>query len=144
MITSNKRGFTLIELMIVVAVMGILAAIAYPSYTDSVQKARRADGTAALMNAAQRMEVYYARNASYTGATSGSTNPPAGNTNIPALSEEGYYDITIQAVDANSYTLRATATGNQANDDIKGFGITETGAKTHSLDGSNWGSGWDE
>ncbi len=138
MITSNKRGFNLIELMIVVAVVGILAAIAYPSYMDSVQKARRADGTAALMNAAQRMEVYYARNGSYANAT-------LANTNIPGNSEEGYFNITIQAVNANSYTLRATAIGNQANDDIKGFEITETGAKTHSLDGSNWTTaGWDD
>lgn len=140
MITSNKRGFTLIELMIVVAVVGILAAIAYPSYVDSVRKSKRADGKAALMNAAQRMEVYYARNASYAGATTG-----PGNTNIPATSEKGYFNIAISSLAASSYTLQATAVGDQANDDIQGFQLTSTGAKTHSLDGSDWSTaGWDE
>ncbi len=138
MIVNNKRGFTLIELMIVVAVVGILAAIAYPSYTDSIRKARRSDGKAALMNAAQRMEVYYARNAAYTGAT-------LANTNIPATSEEGYFNISINVPNASSYTLQATAAGDQANDDIKGFQLTSTGAKTHTEDGSDWTTaGWDE
>lgn len=137
MILNNKRGFTLIELMIVVAVVGILAAIAYPSYTDSVRKARRSDGTAALMNAAQRMEVYYAREATYTSILA--------DANITANSEEGYFGLSIFAADAGSYTLRATAVGSQLNDDIKGFQITSTGAKTRSLDGSDWTThpGWD-
>jgi len=121
-----------------VAVVGILAAIAYPSYVDSVRKARRSDGTAALMNAAQKMEAYYARNASYANAT-------LANTNIPASSEEGYYNISINTVTTNSYILRATATGNQADDDIKGFQLDSTGARTHSTDGSNWNTvGWNE
>ncbi len=138
MIVNNKHGFTLIELMIVVAVVGILAAIAYPSYTDSVRKARRSDGTAALMNAAQRMEVYYARNGAYTGAT-------FANTNIPAASEEGYFNISINVPNANSYTLRATAAGDQVNDDIKGFQLASTGAKTHTEDGSDWATaGWND
>ncbi|WP_456405355.1 type IV pilin protein [Thiolapillus sp.] len=136
--TNRKHGFTLIELMIVVAVVGILAAIAYPSYVDSVRKARRSDGTAALMNAAQKMEAYYARNAAYTGAT-------LANTNIPATSEESYYNITINSANASSYTLRATAAGDQANDQIKGFQLTSTGAKTHTLDSTNWTTvGWDD
>ncbi len=133
MIATNKRGFTLIELMIVVAVVGILAAIAYPSYIDSVRKAHRADGKAALMEAAQKMEIYYARNTSYVGAT------------IPATSEEGYFAISIENADTSGYTLRAEAIGSQAYDNIKGFQITETGEKTHSLNGSDWTeSGWDD
>ncbi|WP_457674550.1 type IV pilin protein [Thiolapillus sp.] len=134
----RKNGFTLVELMIVVAIIGILAAIAYPSYIDSVRKARRSDGTAALMNAAQKLEAYYARNATYASAT-------LANTNIPASSEEGHYNISINSVTVNTYTLRATAVGDQANDDIKGFQLDSTGARTHSLDGSNWNiAGWNE
>ncbi|HID46585.1 MAG TPA: type IV pilin protein [Chromatiaceae bacterium] len=137
MIDKNRRGFTLIELMIVVAVVGILAAIGYPSYVDSVRKARRSDGTAALMNAAQRMEVFYAKNATYTSTLA--------DANIPATSEEGYFNISIPAANAGSYTLRATAVGDQANDDIKGFQLTSTGAKTHTLDGTNWTTaGWND
>ena len=51
-----NRGFTLVELMIVVAIVAILAAIGYPSYQNSVQKSRRADGRAALQEAAARQE----------------------------------------------------------------------------------------
>ncbi len=137
MAIKSKRGFTLIELMIVVAVVGILAAIAYPSYIDSVRKAHRADGKAALLNAAQKMEAYYARNAKYTDAT-------LADLNIPSTSEEGYFDITIETADANSYVFRAEALGDQQNDDIKGFQLTSTGAKTH-YDGSSWTvAGWDD
>ncbi|WP_456379500.1 type IV pilin protein [Thiolapillus sp.] len=131
MIAKNKNGFTLIELMIVVAVVGILAAIAYPSYTDSVRKAHRADGKGALMEAAQRMETIYARDASYANATLASPSSP-----------EGYFTIAITSQDASSYTLQATAVGSQTYDSIKAFQITETGEKTH-LDGTVWRSGWD-
>lgn len=138
MMTANtkKQGFTLIELMVAIAIIGILAAIAYPNYVDSVRKAKRADGKAALVNAAQRMEVYYGRKATYTGAT-------LANTNIPGTSEEGHFSIAINAVTANSYTLRATAVNDQAKDTVKGFQLTSTGAKTHTLDGSDWTTaGW--
>lgn len=134
---NKDRGFSLIELMIVVAVAGILAAIAYPSYLDSVQKSRRADAKASLMAAVQRMEAYYARNGSYTGAT-------MANTNISPTSEEGYYTITIPALSASSYTLQAvpTSKGNQNGDEIQGFRLASTGAKTHSTDGSSYTTGW--
>jgi type IV pilus assembly protein PilE len=61
-IGSNK-GFTLIEVMIVVALIGILAALAYPSFVDSIRKARRGDAQQGLMEAAQKLETFYARNA---------------------------------------------------------------------------------
>lgn len=61
----HARGFTLIELMIVVAIVGILAAIAYPAYTDSVRKGRRAEARAALMNLLQQQERYMTQNSSY-------------------------------------------------------------------------------
>lgn len=65
--TTRKyhQGFTLIELMITVAIVGILAAIAYPSYTAQVQKSRRADAQVALQEIAQRQEAYFLRNRSY-------------------------------------------------------------------------------
>ena len=63
--TFSQRGFTLIELMIVVAVIGILSAIAYPSYQEFVAKGRRADGKATLLMAQQWMERFYSENYSY-------------------------------------------------------------------------------
>lgn len=72
---GSDRGFTLIELMIVVAVIAIIAAIAYPSYMDYVRQSRRADATVALLELAQYMERYYTNNGRYTD----------GDGNYPAL-----------------------------------------------------------
>ncbi len=141
---KQMRGFTLIELMIVVAIVGILSAIAYPSYTDSVRKSRRTDGESALVDAAQRLEVYYASQASYT------TTLTVPDPDISATSPEGYYTISILAATvacpvASCYVLNAapTTTGGQNNDLVQGFQLTSTGAKTHTTDGSTWVTGWD-
>ncbi|MCP4995976.1 MAG: type IV pilin protein [Gammaproteobacteria bacterium] len=140
---KQMRGFTLIELMIVVAVIGILSAIAYPSYMDSVRKSRRTDGQSALLDAAQKMEVFYARNATYT-TTEADLNPP-----LSGVSPEGYYDINIQNAIAACpitacYRLRATAgsTGGQDQDRVSHFRLWSTGRKQHRLSGGGWGDGW--
>ena len=65
---SRNTGFTLIELMVVVAIIAILASIAYPSYVDHVIKTRRAAGTACLLEQAQWLERYYSTNMGYSGA----------------------------------------------------------------------------
>jgi type IV pilus assembly protein PilE len=62
---NNDAGFTLIEVMIVVAIVGILAAVAYPSYTDSVRKGKRAEARAALMSLLQQQERYFTQNNTY-------------------------------------------------------------------------------
>lgn len=67
--TYKHQGFTLIELMIVVAVIGILAAVAYPAYTDSVLKGRRAQGRTALAELLQQQERYMTQNNCYLGFT---------------------------------------------------------------------------
>ncbi|MEW8458818.1 MAG: type IV pilin protein, partial [Candidatus Thiodiazotropha endolucinida] len=91
---QKQRGFTLIELMIVVAIVGILAAIAYPSYVDSVRKGRRNDGMNALLDAAQKLEVVRARTGSYQTTLAAA--------NISDTSVEGYYgNLNIVAVTAD-------------------------------------------
>lgn len=69
----RRRGFTLIELMITVAIVGVLAAIAYPSYQDSVLKGRRAEGRTALLNLLQQQERYYTQTGSYLSFSAGAS-----------------------------------------------------------------------
>lgn len=71
---GNHRGFSLIELMVVVVIVAILAAIEYPSYQASVRKARRAEGRAALMGLMQQQERYYSQNASYLAFSAAAAN----------------------------------------------------------------------
>ena len=99
-IKLSNSGFTLIELMIVVAIVGILAAIAYPAYTSQVRKTQRSDAKAALLAAAQSLERCYTEYNSYTNAAC-----PA----LSATSPEGYYAIADDvARTASTYTLKAT------------------------------------
>jgi type IV pilus assembly protein PilE len=78
---KKETGFTLIELMIAVAVVGILASIAYPSYIDHVRKSRRADAQGALMGLSNAMERFFTQNSTYLGAA-GTSGTPA-NTGAP-------------------------------------------------------------
>lgn len=120
----KTRGFTLIELMITVAVIGILAAIAYPSYLESVMKSRRADAKSALLDAAQSMEKYYTENSKYTGAAVGTV--------FPASSTDGYYTLSFSvAASAAAYTLQAapTTNGHQNNDKCGNFTLSSIGVK---------------
>src|SRR6188472_4362389 len=87
---SATRGFTLIEVMVVCAVVAILAAIAFPSYQLAVQKGRRADGTSALMDLANRMQRYYSENNTFATAT-------IANVGANSTSPQGYYTLTIAA-----------------------------------------------
>ncbi len=127
--TSRMQGFTLMELMIAVVIVGVLAAIAYPAYTDHMNRARRADGKAALLNMANYMEHYYTENNGYSGATL-TTIGYTGTT-----SQEGYYNLSISALTNTSYTLRATPTGVQAGDTTCGaLTLTNTNIKGPTAD----------
>lgn len=128
---QRTAGLTLVELMVVVAVLSILAGIAYPLYSNQAQKARRADAKVALETIALAQERIYTIQGSYATALSNSTLQLS-----PALSggdsEDGYYTVTLTSVNAGQgFTLTATAAGAQADDsDCASFTINHTGQKT--------------
>ena len=113
---SRHAGFSLIELMIVITIVAILVAVAYPNYTDSVRRSNRSDGRAALLLAAQNLERYFTENNTYLGATI--AEDPDTDIWATDTSAEGYYilDFSVEPT-ATTYTLRATATGTQARDE---------------------------
>jgi type IV pilus assembly protein PilE len=114
--TRRLHGFTLTELMIVVAIVGVLASIAVPSYRSYVVRANRADAQKALLVMAQAMERYFVANNTYLVCTPSCT-PSVGNAQSPETGT-AVYNITLSAATATTYTLTATpvATGTNKND----------------------------
>ena len=128
--TLQSKGFTLIELMITVVIIGVLAAIAYPGYTKYMQQTRRSDAQIALIDAANLMEKYYSDCNYYTSTLGGSrgcgTSPTVGSAlGYRTTSPEGYYTLAPAAGIINptgsqcasytcGFTVTATATGVQA------------------------------
>lgn len=120
---QKQQAFTLIEMLIVIVIVGILAAIAYPSYQASAQKSRRADGKAAVVDAAALQEKFYFRENEYTSSVDDLNG---------ATSTDGYYSVSIEQPCGSSscFTMVATATGIQASDtDCAEFSMTHTGVR---------------
>ena len=133
-----EQGFTLIEITIVVAIIGILAAIAYPSYTEYIRRGYRTEARTALLEAQQFMERYYAANSRYTADAAGVTSPalPARLQAVP--SESPRYNLAV-AAQLNSYTLTATPRGN---DKCGNLTLTNTGVKGRSASGPSVQDCW--
>lgn len=127
---NKYSGVTLIELMIVVVVVGILAAIAVPSYRNYVMRSQRSDATAALLRLAAAQEKFYLQNNTYTTDVT-----PAGlnlTATAPLNSEHGWYTVTVTAADATGFTATAATVtgGGQASDThCASFSINETGQR---------------
>lgn len=131
---QSGKGFTLIELMIVVAIVGIIAAIAYPSYVEYVERARRSDAQGALMGLASAMERHRTANGSYLGAGSPNSGAPSIYPDeSPIDGSTKYYDLLIDDssvianVTATSYVLIARPKNAQAGDGI--LVLRHTGAR---------------
>ncbi len=111
----HASGFTLIELMITVAIVGILSAIAYPSFMEYIYKSRRAEGIAALAQIQQAQERWRAQSPTYAANTALSTAWPGGlGISTPTVS--GNYTLAISGNSATGYTATATAAGRQLAD----------------------------
>ena len=140
---KNKvRGFTLVEVIVVVAIIGILASIALPSYSSYVARARRADARAQLMQAAQMMQRYYSANDRYDQDRSGTANAITdvrwnGLRQSPADGAK-VYDLSIAAVATDSFTLKMipVSTGTMSKDKCGSFTLTNTGVRGVEVGGS--------
>ncbi|HVK94861.1 MAG TPA: type IV pilin protein [Noviherbaspirillum sp.] len=125
---EQALGFTLIELMIVVAVVAVLVAIAYPSYQDALRKSRRAQAKADLIEYAALAERFRTVNNTYVGFTLPVTVSPR------EAGAVARYNLTPAAAfaAANSFTITATAAGDQANDRCGNLTLSNTGVKGNS------------
>lgn len=144
---ARQNGFTLIELMIVVAIIAIVSAVAYPSYLRSVQNARRTDCTGAMTALANAMERHYSINGSYLGGAAGGNDtgaPGMFGASCPLDGGDAYYNLTIAAATASTYSLRATPTGVQAGDRCGSLTLTNTGVKgvVDAEAGNDWEACW--
>ncbi len=124
--TARARGFTLIEVLLVLAILGLLTAIAVPMYGDHMMKVRRGDGKRLLMDISSRMERFYFDNTTYT--TNLQQLGFALTTNVP--SEEGFYTAKVETATAGC----PIATCYKVTADVKGAQVDDTYCGNLSLD----------
>ena len=124
MLYRSNKGFTLVEVMITVAIVGILAAVAIPNYEQYARKAKRADGTASLLRASHNLERCGSNFGRYDH-----DNCAAARADQP--SADGYYLITVTNATASTYSFRARAQGGQLKDSAycQDFTVDQTGVK---------------
>ena len=134
----TQRGFTLIEMVVVLAILAILVAVTYPSYQNYLFRGRRADGREMLQRVAAAQERFYTNRNRYTTDLTGATGINLGSD----YSEAGHYRISIVVPDGGqSFTLTATPQGIQARDPCGNLTVNNVGARGFSGSASN-GSCW--
>lgn len=134
--TKRQTGFTLIELMLTVAMVGILAAIAYPSYQDSVRKSNRGTAQAFMMDVAQREQAFMLDNRSYAAVANNAAFPGALGIAVPP-EVSGRYDLSVTLTGPPpGFTITAVAKGSQLPD--KNLVLQSNGTKTRDGDPAKW------
>jgi type IV pilus assembly protein PilE len=126
------KGFSLIELMITIVILGIVASFAFAGYQEQVRDARRGDCSGALVSLSQAMERFYSANNSYLGAASGGSDtgaPAIFPASCPTDGGTAFYNVTIETATASTYTLQAAPIGGMAEDKCGTLTLTSTGVK---------------
>ena len=138
---KKTTGFTLIELVLTVAIIGILAAIAVPSYNEYVMKTRRTEAAALMMEIAGRQVRFHSENNTYATTTGALGYGAASDTTYE--SETGAYDVAVAAgADAVSFALTATPKNAQNGDKCGTLGYNSAGAKTFTGTGVTLDDCW--
>lgn len=135
-VARTPKGFTLMEVMITMAILAILAAIAIPNYTAYIQRGYRADAKAAILQVAQWEERFRTETNNYTAAI------PAGMAVVPPSGTQRY--AVAVAVAAGQFTVTATAMGPQAADECGNFSLNQLGVRAVIIGGTVYGAGTNE
>lgn len=129
-VTRVQNGFTLIEIMIVVAIVGIISAIAIPSYQNYVEETRRSTGQADLIQVSQWMERRYSETFDYSDGGSAPTLPDKFKFSPQDRNaSNAFYRISFVAISADSFTLQAEPVNGQSGDDCGKLTLNEKGKK---------------
>ena len=145
-----SKAFTILEVMIVLALVAVLTALAYGSYSDSVRKSHRGDAQAALTGFAVAMQRFYTEQtpSTYAGAAaSGPPGPPASTVfpdQSPLDGDSKYYNLRVQSSSASAYELRAVPVSGAMQDDDKCGTLTLTSTGLRGINGGDAGVTWQD
>lgn len=132
--SQTQVGFTLIELMITVAIIGVLGAIALPSYQEYVARGKRAEARAEVLKAEGWLERYYTENNRYSDGIATTTNAAFTSAFGPVpRTGAANYNVALSAVNATSYTITATRAGSMASDSCGNYTKSNVGSLNHSI-----------